>query len=294
MAITLVMGNHDDMAIMGRNACLALHLAGHAPIPVVAGSTFPLVGQYEGERAKMIHGQNGIGDVEPPAGVDMTAVELGKGREASEFLVDMAKKVEGLTLVTLGPMTNTARAIQRDPEFASRLTQISLMGGTVGFPSGNKAPGAEANCCNDPEAAQMVFAAKGANITMAGLNVTHQLEMSEVRDAVKSVSDAGEFLYRVSQGYMDCLRSWGDNGPGAIGCHDPCAVMVLLDSSLFQARRGCVVVEVKGEYTRGATIADFTGRLGEAQTDVLLKVDAPRFYKELARLIAALPWKAPK
>jgi inosine-uridine nucleoside N-ribohydrolase len=303
--ITIVMGNNNDLDILARNACLALTICGRAEegIKVVKGAANPLGGKYQGANAFVIHGKNGIGEVPVPeqGAVDLTALDH-QYKEASEnnaaqFLVDTCAKYPGeITIITLGPLTNIAKAIQLSDHFQHNVKSISMMGGVFNG-KGNKTPCAEANIANDPKAAKIVFGAV-KSITMAPLDVTHQLELKPLCSRLSTLNDAGYFLHRINEHYIkwQAERQAESGVPEAdmtFPIHDSCAVMALLHPELFTSKQVCVDVEADGALTSGVTVADWKNHWGRvAQTTVLLGVDAPGFAEVYVEAIGRLGYQS--
>ena len=156
--VTTVAGN-QTLEKTTANALRILELVDREDVEVAAGAGRPLV--REPYVAAYVHGETGLdGSDLPPAG--RTPVE----QHAVDFL---AERVEGITLVATGPLTNVALLLARHPE--ARPERIVLMGGAIA--EGNVTPAAEFNVWADPEAAKRVFAS-GLDVTMVGLDVTHQ------------------------------------------------------------------------------------------------------------------------
>jgi len=170
VGLTTIFGNVET-ELATTNALRLLEIAGRSDIPVAHGADKPLAMPYRGAVA-FVHGSDGQGDVflPPPTTAPVDA-------DAADFLIRTAMESPGeITLVPLGPLTNVALAMQREPQFTSNLAEIVLMGGSA-FGGGNASPAAEANILNDPEAADIVFGAE-CPIVMAGLDVTEQTVMT--------------------------------------------------------------------------------------------------------------------
>ena len=134
-------------------------------IPVAIGAEETLLGKKE-DYPIHIHGKNGIGDVELPKSNQVLSKE-----SAWEMIVRKAGEMPGeLTLVTLGRLTNLAKALELDPELPQKLKNVVVMGGCVKAP-GNISPYAEANIGGDAEASDIVFQA-GFHMMVVGLDVT--------------------------------------------------------------------------------------------------------------------------
>ena len=148
VGLTTVGGNAtiDDTT---RNALAILEIGGRAEVPVWRGAGRPLVGEFR--FGYDYHGEAGVGiRLEAPA-----------TREQPEPAVDaIARTVLDrpgeLTLIALGPLTNVAQALRREPKLADEVAEIIVMGGAVEAP-GNVTGHAEFNIYNDPAAAGVVF-----------------------------------------------------------------------------------------------------------------------------------------
>ena len=190
LGITTVSGNHN-VENTTRNA-LAVCTAYGIRVPVAKGSPGPLI--IDQVLAVEIHGDTGLdGPVLPPA-----SFELDK-RHAVDFIIDtvMANEPKTVTLVPVGPYTNIALAVRKDPRIVERVKSVIAMGGS--FTRGNITPAAEFNVYADPEAASVVFRANW-DVTMVGLDLTHQaLATPEAREQAAGAAaargtppDAGE------------------------------------------------------------------------------------------------------
>jgi len=238
LGLTTIFGNVPvDKAT--RNA---LRLVEHAGlnIPVAEGAAVPLV-MPANPHAAVVHGEEGFGH--------MPALEP-KGRAiartAAEFLCDMARAHKGeLVVCAIGPITNVALAIQRDPEFVRNVARIVLMGGAYGVP-GNVTPHAEANTWNDPHALNVVIGS-GAEVVMVGLDVTMQTMCDDAFfDGLAAAHPAfGGFLREASHFYLDFYETFV--GTRWCSLHDPAAVIACTHPEMFQMQRVPVIVVEKGE-----------------------------------------------
>jgi purine nucleosidase/pyrimidine-specific ribonucleoside hydrolase len=183
---------------------------------------------------------------------------------------------EPVTLVPTGPLTNVAQLLTARPDLHGRIREIVLMGGSTG--RGNTTPAAEFNIFVDPEAAAIVFES-GVPLTMIGLNLTHQaLATREVLERVRALP--GEPA-RAVEGWMAFFGGRYElvHGQFAPPVHDPCTVAMLIDPTLIRCVDSFVAVELAGRWTRGATVVDLNGRLGQPHNArVALELDAPRFW----------------
>ena len=264
VGITTVSGNVPLAATTANALMLTAMLDVHTPVH--SGAAHPLAG--EATYAPHVHGESGMGDFEPPAH-DRTAAS----GDAVSYLLDAA--ASDTWVVAVGPLTNLALAIERDPSWVKRIAGISIMGGSTA--GGNVTPAAEFNIYADPEAAARVFAS-GADIVMCGLNLTHQVETSDA--LVAELRAAGAPLARFAAGVLDFLHGVMADllGRRATAMHDPCAVLAVTHPELFELAPRAVGVELDGTLTRGMTVVDErTGNHGAAaNAQVAYRIDAPR------------------
>ena len=248
VGLTTVHGN-ADIETVTRNALHLKDRFGFAA-PVAHGSGVTLLSRA-GQPAWHVHGSNGLGDID--LGGDVRAVQ--DGRRAHRMMIDLIRgHPHEITLIAVGPLTNLARLLDKDPEAARLVAGVVVMGGAFGTRghTGNVTPVAEANIANDPEAADAVFTAPWP-VTAIGLDVTQQVVMDgayldRLRDAG---GEDGRFLYDVSRNYRTFhQRSRRLDG---IFAHDSLAVAFALRPELFTLRRGPVRV-VCGGLASGQTI----------------------------------------
>jgi pyrimidine-specific ribonucleoside hydrolase len=268
-AITTVAGNCPlDLATV--NARRVAALAGLDGVPIAAGAAGPRAGELI--TAPDIHGKTGLD------GYDLTTGEAPLDpRSAVDLLADtLTAANEPLTLVATGPLTNVAALLEERPETRSRIHEIVLMGGST--ERGNTTPAAEFNIYVDPDAAALVFES-GVPLTMIGLNLTHQaLATREVLERIQALP--GEPARAVA-GWMEFFGSRYERvfGRFAPPVHDPCTIAVLIDPDVMRRVDTFVAVETEGRWTRGATVVDLHGRLGNPpNARVALELDAPRFW----------------
>src|ERR1700737_4439477 len=147
-AITVVPGNVT--AAMGlENALRMVSLANRCDIPVARGAQHPLFQKLI--TAEFWHGRNGLANIELPP--SKCKVDSRFGPDLIIQLVHAAPRE--MTLVPVGPLTNLALAVEKDPSIVPLVKEVILMGRSI--TGGNVNAAAEANIYNDPEAAQIVF-----------------------------------------------------------------------------------------------------------------------------------------
>jgi inosine-uridine nucleoside N-ribohydrolase len=291
LGVSTVVGN-VSLAAATRNTRAVLALAGRGDTPVWPGAASPLATAL-GD-ARRVHGESGLGYAvlpDPP--------EPAQATFAADAIVAAARAHAGrLILAAVGPLTNIALAVMREPELPMLVKRFVLMGGAFTEP-GNVTPSAEFNIWHDPEAARIVFRAFGgvgaAPWIAVGLDVTRKttFDASDLKAfAAKAAGKPkGEALIRFIE---DSSRFYFERMEQAHGrrffiMHDPLAVEVAADPSLVETRRAAVDVETAGRLTTGATIADWRGQWGKlANCDVAVAVDAERarkaFFDAIARL----------
>ncbi|MBI1739635.1 MAG: nucleoside hydrolase [Candidatus Koribacter versatilis] len=175
-AITPVAGN-VPLELTLPNALRLVEIAGRTDIPVAAGAKAPLVRRLV--TATYAHGENGLGGAVFP---DPTTKPVAE--PAAEYIRRVVRKYpHEVTLITLGPLTNVAAALNADPELAGLVRGLTMMGGSLS--GGNITPAAEFNVYVDPEAARIVFQS-GIPITMVGLDVTRKTSLTDEHVRVRS------------------------------------------------------------------------------------------------------------
>lgn len=243
-AITPVAGN-VPLELTLPNALRMVEIAGRTDIPVAAGAKTPLMRRLV--TATYAHGENGLGGAifpEPKTKPVSTP--------ASELIREVVRKHPGeVTLITIGPLTNVATALNSDPELASLVKRVVMMGGSLS--GGNITPAAEFNVYVDPEAARIVFQS-GIPITMVGLDVTRKTSLTEehvrvLEAAQNPVAQAAATIGRNAIKHNRELRYLV--GPNM---HDSLAVAAFIHPALVKLQDFYVDVETTGELTAGATL----------------------------------------
>lgn len=291
-AVTIVAGN-VDVHQATQNILRTMDIVAPQQRPLVAkGCEKPLV--RPPLHAAGIHGSDGLGELHqfknadgsfryPPLTLESAS------EDAIEVLLNAATDYgRELTLVTLGPLTNVATALQRDRATLQNVGRIFIMGGAVNVP-GNISAAAEFNFFVDPDAAQIVMES-GIPLTLVGLDVAMKAPLSRqaVEDYVRDHPSAvTQFIADCTEIYMAFYRDC----EGFHGCylHDPLAVGVAIDPSLVLTESLSVVVETEGRFTSGMSLADRRDRRNKSvfspNIDVCLDVDTERFFKLFYELI---------
>lgn len=270
-AVTCVAGN-VPLAMTSRNALRLAALAGRGDTPIHAGCARPLMRPAVREAA--VHGEDGVGGVALP---DPEGA-LAPGHGVDVLIETIMGAPEGtVTLCPIGPLTNVALAMVKEPAIVGRLREIVVMGGAV-FRPGNVTPAAEFNVHADPHAAQIVIAS-GAPIVLHGLDVTHQAVATPER--VAALRALGNPVAEAAAAMITVY------GRGDAHLHDPCVIAYLLAPELFETVEGHLAVDCNEGPNWGRTLC-WQGAQREARpinAKVVTGIDAAGFF---ARLTAAL------
>ncbi|XP_057957075.1 probable uridine nucleosidase 2 [Malania oleifera] len=246
IGLTTIYGNvYTTLAT--RNALHLMEVAGRTDIPVAEGSHVTITEGTKLRIADFVHGADGLGNqnFSPPKGKPID-------QSAAAFLIEQANLYPGeVTVVALGPLTNVALAIHLDPAFAKKIGQIVLLGGAFAV-NGNVNPAAEANIFGDPDAADIVFTS-GADILAVGINVTHQVVLTDA-DRDKLAQSSGKFAQYLCK-ILDVYFSYHREAYNTKGVylHDPTALLAAVNPSLITYTEGVVRVQTNG-ITRGLTL----------------------------------------
>ncbi len=230
---------------------------------------------------RFMHGIDGLG------GCNFEVAELRTPHPSEKLICDEIRAApESVTLVALGPLTNVARAFQRDPELPYLVNRVIMMGGTVSGP-GNITPAAEFNVFCDPESARTVFRSASTK-TLVPLDVTNRILLSF--DLLNQLPDesqrVGAFLRKV---LPPAFRAYHQEvGIEGIHLHDTVALTSLLEPDLFDSKEMAGDVETTGDLTRGATVFDRRRRPAWRQNmEVAFDIDAPRVIESIIRNLNA-------
>jgi purine nucleosidase len=291
LALTTVAGN-VGVEQATRNALLTAEICG-SDVPVFRGAEAPLIRPLQD--AHWFHGKDGLGDRGYPA-----PRRPPEHRHAIEAIRSLAHAEPGLTLVTLGPLTNIALALEQDPGIAQRIGRCIVMGGAPCC-EGNVTPAAEYNIWVDPEAARIIFRSKlpiemvgwhvsrGASVlTDAEVAAIEALGTRRARFAIECNSRARE-AYRIQTGEV------------GLSLADPTAMAVALDRSVALSwSRHRVAIECASELTRGMTVVDrlnvsedeinrqvWGAHAAGGTADVVWTFDSERFKAMLRAALAA-------
>jgi inosine-uridine nucleoside N-ribohydrolase len=272
VGVTTVAGN-QTLEKTTANAIRVLDFIGRDDVAVAAGAERPLV--REPFVAAYVHGETGLDgpDLPPPQREPLE-------QHAVEFL---AEHVGGTTLVAVGPLTNVALLLAEHSE--ARPERIVLMGGSIGL--GNVTPAAEFNIWADPEAATRVFAS-GLDVTMIGLDVTHQALLRD--EHVERLRVSGRTGRMVAELY-DFFHRFHAKTYGFTGSpiHDAVALAHVFRPDLVETEHRHVAIECDSELTRGRTVVDLWRRTeNEPNAHVGVGVEGEAFVELLLERLPTL------
>jgi purine nucleosidase len=246
-AITTVAGN-VNVEQATRNALYTAELCG-SDVPVFSGTEKPL--EREHLDASWFHGRDGLGDhgYPPPR-------RAPEKENAVDAIIHTVESHPGLELVTLGPLTNIALALQKKPSIASQVRRCIIMGGNPCC-EGNVTPAAEYNIWCDPEAARIV-ADSALPIELVGWHLCRGEAVINLAD-IDHILGFGTPLARFSiecnsTGQKAFLEQTGEHG---ISLPDPVAMAIALDPSIVTSQSEHFLdIETESELTAGMTVVD--------------------------------------
>ncbi|WP_417484545.1 nucleoside hydrolase [Maricaulis salignorans] len=217
-----------------RNAALVQSFFEPPHVGISVGATAPLTGHWRD--ARIIHGEDGLGGA---SSGHVLGYEIGHVHEDGPEIC--ARHIAGFArrtgadgaLVCLGPLTNLAIALRREPDAFAGLGQIVCMGGALSIPRSRRGT-VEFNFGSDLEAVRGVLAA-APRLTVIPLDTCRQVVLRRARLAViaeRSGSPLTHFLQRAHNHYMDHYRA----SDGIDGCypHDTLAIAAVAAPGMFR------------------------------------------------------------
>ena len=247
LAITAVAGN-VGVQQAARNALYTAELCG-SNVPIFVGAEKPL--QRAHQSADWFHGRDGLGDHSYPH--PRRALEK---KPAVDAIGETIEANPGMVLVTLGPLTNMALALQRKPDIAAKVGRCVIMGGAPCC-AGNVTPAAEYNIWCDPEAARMVMRSR-LPVELVGWHLCRgdaALNLNDIERVLSLDTPLARFAIecnsRAQEAYFE------QTGEQGISLPDPVAMSIALDPSVVtQQSEHYVDIETTSELTRGMTVVD--------------------------------------
>ncbi len=248
-ALTTICGN-IGIERTTYNALSVLELVKAGQIPVARGCTHPLVRPIP-VSGEAVHGQSGLGKAQMPEPRSETA-----SQHAVDYLIErILAEPQQITLFTIGPMTNLALALRKEPRIAQAIKELVIMGGAI-RQGGNVTPLAEFNVHADPHAAHIVFHS-GIPITLVPLDATYKclLTSADIERLNRISSPIARFVHDSTAVYMEFYKKY----EGFEGCalHDPLTLAVIIAPELFTFENHYVDVDISDGISSGNTFADF-------------------------------------
>ena len=280
VGIGVVAGNVPLSSAL-QNALYTRELCGRTDVPVYAGADRPLI--YELGTAQHVHGDDGMGDI----GLPLTGRAPNEGHAVDALLEASNEHAGELTLVTLGPLTNIALAIQRDPSIADRISRVVLMGAAADH-IGNVNPVAEFNMWVDPHAVQIVLES-GLPLEFVGWDISRRdaVIVPEEANRLRSIgTPRAEFIIDIQRIVAEfCAR---DTKLAGFDMPDPIAMAYAIDPSIAtQTRHLNLVTECTEGPTRGMVVMDLLGLTGrDPNAVVVVHADPSAFIRQLEAAIS--------
>ena len=248
-AITVVAGN----VALEQGVQNALYFAElcDADVPVYAGASRPII--REASPADWFHGQDGLSDRGDAYKPRKTQVQA---QHAVDAIIDTVRNTPGITVVTLGPLTNLALAIRKAPDIVGNIARCIVMGG-AGCTYGNVTPAAEYNIWCDPEAARITFLA-GINVEMVGWEFCQGefvVSPEEIQHILQIDTPYAQFSIDCNEDAMQGYKT--QTGEIGLSLPDAVAMAVAIDPSIAtETSQHYVDIECNSELTRGMTVID--------------------------------------
>ena len=225
-------------------------------IPVYAGARTALIPDKSKDNASYVHGKDGLGGIPFPG--PTTSI---MAQHAVDFIVETIMNAEEtIDWITLGPLTNAALALLKEPRISKRVRMLTMMAGGVN--AGNVTPSAEFNVYADPEAARVVFD-NDIPKTMVPLDPLWDGGFL-TKENVRQIADASQYpwcnmaskIFQRTVTLVEELNRNPINGVGTVSPPDLLAVAVAIDPKIAVIQENYVSIETLGEYTRGMTVLD--------------------------------------
>lgn len=255
--------------------------------PGAAGSLNQLRNETGYELKTTVHGESGLGSV--TLAPDVTKKS---DTHAVDFILETVKAhPDEVEIISLGPMTNLALAIDQDPEAMKQVKAIWSMGGGVHL--GNRTPVAEFNYWFDPEAVRETYAlGEAIEINMIGLDITHQTKMTldDLFFLRTECGEVGQILSDIAAHYQDMY--WKFIKQTGVIIHDLVAVMTAIDPTLtdqFDILKGVnLQIETEGICKGQTVVQKHQSLFAEAglpqNANVYMDIDAIAFKKAFIKL----------
>ena len=248
VAVTAVGGNCSP-AYATRNVQAIIEAIDPPRLPRVGAASEPELTIGLPAEGRGICGPDGLG------GAIIPVAERQHLTASEKVISDLVRaSPDEITIVALGPLTNIARAFQRDPDLAKMVGRVVISGGAVAV-SGNMTPAAEFNIYCDPAAARVVFRSASTK-TLVPLDVTTRMTLSfDLFNQIPAEETRlGSFLRRIlPSAYRGYRQKFGLEG---IYVHDTVALLAVCCPELFGMQEMSGDIELSGELTTGMTVFD--------------------------------------
>jgi inosine-uridine nucleoside N-ribohydrolase len=269
-----------------RNGLAVLETVGLGDVPVARGADQPL--EVPLSLAHHVHGADGLGEIGA-----VTHVGRPTDETAADQLVRLGREQPGeLDLLAVGPLTNLGLALRQDAEALARYRSVVIMGGSGLEQLTDAGQEYDANITNDPHAADLVFAARGANLVMVGVDVTSPtiLDEASIARIAEAHTPQARLATRILPFYLDFYQRL--HARRVASMHDPLAAGILLDPTLVTGFLSAPVAVLRMEQSWRAVAPRHpaVGVPERPRTRVVTEVDGRRFIERLvAGLVAPLP-----
>ena len=289
---------HDDIEIIGitcvagnatlentkKNALKICTLIGRDNIPIFSGSDKPL--KYDLVTAAHVHGKSGLDTDGDPININKNYYI--QDMDAVDFIIKSChEQKDPIYICPVGPLTNIAKAIIKDPSIKNKIKEIVFMGGAA-MCLGNITPAAEFNIYVDPHAANIVLNS-GIKTVMFGLDVTHKVMINDniIRDISENNNKTSLFFADLMNFYSKTHRKVFEIDESPL--HDPCVIGYLIDQNIFEGKYVNVQVEENSTLTRGKTVTDWV-KVTDRQPNchVMVNASSKKFFKLLKQELKKL------
>ena len=273
LAITTVCGN-STISNTTRNTRYIMNLLDKRQVPIYSGAKKPIKRKLI---KAVVHGKSGLVGIDPKNRPQLT-------NNASLKIIELVRDNPGVTIITLGPLTNIAQAILMDPEAMSKVGEIVSMAGAINV-AGNKNRVAEFNVFVDPEAADIVFRFTSKQ-TIVPLDPCNDisLELSDFK-LIKNRKLRLDLLKMVKP-YIQNISL--DEGVKVALMYDPLTIFYVLYPEYCRSEVLNVVVETKGQFTRGMTVIDRRVNKDKIGTDIKIvtEINGKYFIKTFIEMLS--------
>lgn len=271
-AITTVCGN-TSVENATRNAMWILKTLEVNSIPLYSGSNRPLRRELE---TAQIHGTSGLAGINPKNKPSLT-------KNAVTKIIEIAKTNPNITIIALGPLTNIAKAIRKDPETMRTIKEIIIMGGAIAV-AGNKNRVAEFNMFVDPEAADIVFRFP-IKKTLVPLDACNQVDLT--LDDFKKIKNP-----KISRAVLSMMQPYIKNLEKIDGIknaimYDPLTVFTALFPNKVKSEKFDLAVETCGNQTRGMTVPEYRPKYRKNNIEVAMDISKTAFIEYFIKMLSS-------